>query len=136
MSRKLTREIVMNTLYQMEMHSDFESVAFDQYLSDNILEEKEMKFAKSVITAFASNVEEVDETIKLYLKGWTIDRISKVDLSILRLAVAEILYIDDLSAAISINEAVNLTKKYSDDESSSFVNGVLGELVRQLEKLK
>lgn len=136
MSRKLTREIVMNTLYQMEMHNTFESVAFDQYLSDNILEDKEMIFAKSVITAFEANVEEVDETIKLYLKGWTIDRISKVDLSILRLAVTEILYIDDLSAAISINEAVNLTKKYSDDESSAFVNGVLGELVRQLEKLK
>lgn len=136
MSRKLTREIVMNTLYQMEMHNTFESVAFDQYLSDNILEDKEMQFAKSIITAFESNVEEVDETIKLYLKGWTIDRISKVDLSILRLAVTEILYIDDLSAAISINEAVNLTKKYSDDESSAFVNGVLGELVRQLEKLK
>lgn len=133
MSRKLTREIIMNTLYQMEMHSNFESASYQHYMADNILDEKELKFAKLVVDAFSDNKETVDESIKTYLKGWTIDRISKVDLSIIRVAVTEILYIEELSTAISINEAVNLTKKYSDEESASFVNGVLGEFVRNRE---
>lgn len=133
MSRKLTREIIMNTLYQMEMHSNFEASTFNAYLADNILDEKELNFAKKVVDAFAEHHETIDENIKNFLKGWTIDRISKVDLSIIRVAVTEILFIDELTNAISINEAVNLTKKYSDEESASFVNGVLGELVRSRE---
>lgn len=133
MSRKLTREIIMNTLYQMEMHTNFEANAFDGYLADNILDEKELQFARLVINSFQQNHETVDENIKSFLKGWTIDRISKVDLSIIRVAVTEILYVEELTSAISINEAVNLAKKYSDEESASFVNGVLGELVRNRE---
>lgn len=133
MSRKLTREIIMNTLYQMEMHTNFEASSFTAYLADNILDEKELNFAKKVVDAFAEHHETIDENIKNFLKGWTIDRISKVDLSIIRVAVTEIMFIDELTNAISINEAVNLTKKYSDEESASFVNGVLGELVRSRE---
>ncbi len=133
MSRKLTREIVMNTLYQMEMHSSFNKGEFDSYLSDNVLDEKELGFAKKVVNAFAENKEAVDDGFKGYLKGWTLDRISKVDLSIIRVAVTEILYIEELTPAISINEAVNLAKKYSDEESAAFVNGILGEVARHLE---
>lgn len=133
MSRKLTREIVMNTLYQMEMHSNFNATDFNLYLADNILDDKELEFGKKVVSLFAENKETVDESVKTYLKGWTLDRISKVDLSIIRVAVTEILYLDELTTAISINEAVNLAKKYSDEESASFVNGILGELARHLE---
>lgn len=133
MSRKLTREIVMNTLYQMEMHSNFSASDFNHYLADNILDDKELEFGKKVVSLFSENKETVDESVKTYLKGWTLDRISKVDLSIIRVAVTEILYLEELTTAISINEAVNLAKKYSDEESAAFVNGILGELARHLE---
>lgn len=133
MSRKLTRESIMNTLYQMEMHVNFELETFSTYLADNVLEPSELEFAKEVVGAFVREKEAVDEAISTHLKGWTIERISKVDLSIVRLAITEILYIDSLTPAISINEAVNLAKKYSDDESALFVNGLLGEFVRHLE---
>lgn len=133
MSRKLTREIVMNTLYQMEMHSNFCANDFNLYLADNILDDKELEFGKKVVSLFSENKETVDESVKTYLKGWTLDRISKVDLSIIRVAVTEMLYLEELTTAISINEAVNLAKKYSDEESASFVNGILGELARHLE---
>lgn len=134
MSRKLTRESIMNTLYQMEMHQEFQLEAFSHYLEDNVTGNSELEFAREVVGAFEAHKPEIDENISQYLKGWTLDRISKVDLSIVRLAVTEILYIDSLSPAISINEAVNLAKKYSDDESAVFVNGLLGELVRHMEK--
>lgn len=133
MSRKLTRESIMNTLYQMEMHQDFNPASFVAYMTDNVLDPKELEFAKSVVDAFADHKEAVDESVSAHLKGWTIERISKVDLSIVRLAITEILYIDSLTPAISINEAVNLAKKYSDDESAVFVNGILGEFVRHME---
>lgn len=134
MSRKLTRETIMNTLYQMEMHQEFQLEAFGHYLVDNVTEPSELNFANEVVSAFANHQAEIDERISQFLKGWTLERISKVDLSIVRLAVTEILFIDSLSPAISINEAVNLAKKYSDDESALFVNGLLGELVRHMEK--
>lgn len=134
MSRKLTRETIMNTYYQMEMHQEFTLTAFEHYLAENVTELPELTFAREVISAFENHKSEVDEQISMYLKGWTLDRISKVDLSIVRLAVTEILYIESLSPAISINEAVNLAKKYSDDESAVFVNGLLGELVRHMVK--
>lgn len=133
MSRKLTREIVMNTLYQMEMHSNFSASDFNLYLADNILDDRELEFGKKVVSLFSENKETIDESVKTYLKGWTLDRISKVDLSIIRVAVTEMLYLEELTTAISINEAVNLAKKYSDEESASFVNGILGELARHLE---
>ncbi len=133
MSRRMTRETVMNTLYQMEMHQVFECQAFDQYLVDNVLDAKELVFSREVVEAFCAHKEEIDETIMAFLKGWTIDRVAKVDLSIVRLAITEIKYIDSLTVAVSINEAVNLAKKYSDEESAHFVNGILGEFARKTE---
>lgn len=71
----------------------------------------------------------IDETIAKNLSGWSIDRISKVSLAVLRLAVFEILYLDEIPNAVSIDEAVELCKKYSTVTDSSFVNGVLGSIV-------
>ncbi len=72
--------------------------------------------------------EGIDNTIKANLKEWTMDRVSKVDLSILRLAVCEILHIEDIPSNVSINEAVELAKKFSDDQAPKFINGVLGNV--------
>lgn len=133
MSRRMTREVIMNTLYQMEMHQSFELASFNNYLIDNVLDPKELEFSREVVSAFCDHKTEIDETIMFYLKGWTIERVAKVDLSIVRLAIAEIKYIDSLTTAVSINEAVNLAKKYSDEESAHFVNGILGEFARNME---
>ena len=78
--------------------------------------------------------EEIDEIIKNSLINWTIDRVSKVNLTIVRLAIAEMLYINDVPEVVAINEAIELTKKYSDDKSSSFINGVLDKILKTLEQ--
>lgn len=90
-------------------------------------------YAQAVVTAIDSLQVEIDEIISKYLKkGWSISRISRTSLAILRLAVYEIKYLDSVPQSVSINEAVELSKKYSIDESK-FVNGVLGAFVRDIE---
>ena len=86
-----------------------------------------------IIKAFKGvyeNVNELDGIIEKYLTNWTIDRISKVALSVLRLAIYEIKYMDDIPVSVSIDEAVELCKKYSTTDDASFVNGLLGSIVR------
>ena len=68
----------------------------------------------------------IDGVIEQFLKGWTVDRISKVDLALLRLSIFEMLSVDDVPLGVAINEAVDLAKEYGSDESPGFVNGVLG----------
>lgn len=98
--------------------------ARDEFISDAAIER-----AKGV----QENIDEIDEKISANLRqGWKISRISKVSLAILRLALYEMLYDDSIPVSVSINEAVELTKKYSVEDDASFVNGVLGAVAKTL----
>ncbi len=87
-------------------------------------------FARTLATKTVENVEEIDAKIQEFAVGWTLSRITKVSLSILRIAVCEILYMDDIPVGVSINEAVELAKQYAGKEDSAFINGVLGSISR------
>jgi N utilization substance protein B len=89
-------------------------------------------FVKSLLFKTWENVESIDSAIEKYSVGWKISRISKVALAVLRLAVCEILYFDDIPAGVSINEAVELCKKYAAKDDASFVNGLLGTASKDL----
>ena len=96
---------------------------------DEILSDDAVARAKGV----AEHRDEIDEKITAHLKsGWKLGRISKVSLAILRLAVYEILFIDDIPVSVSINEAVELSKKFTVQEDTSFINGVLGAVAKEL----
>lgn len=84
----------------------------------------------NVFKGVYENVVELDSIIEKYLTNWTIDRISKVALAVLRLAIYEIKFMDDIPESVSIDEAVELCKKYSTTDDASFVNGLLGSIVR------
>lgn len=88
----------------------------------------------SVTAKAVEKEEEINCTIEKQLVGWTLKRISKVSLAVLRLAVCEILYFDDIPVSVSINEAVEITKKYSTAQDASFVNGVLGSVSKSVEE--
>lgn len=90
------------------------------------------EFLEALVTTTCDKQNEIDEHISNNAKGWKINRISKVSLAILRLALAEILYFEDIPAGVSINEAVELAKKYATDEDASFVNGLLGTVARSV----
>lgn len=95
----------------------------------NFLEDED-GYTLKVFTGVFERREEIDSVISKNLTGWTINRISKISLAVLRLAIFEIMYMDDIPDAVSVDEAVELCKTYSTQEDAAFVNGVLGTVVR------
>lgn len=112
-------ELSVEDIFSMAIESDFM---------------KPSEFAQRLALTTVENFGEIDKTISEYSSGWSIDRITKVSLSILRIAICEILYMDDIPVGVSINEAVELAKSYAGKEDSQFINGVLGAVSRNEKK--
>lgn len=124
MNRRDARILVMQYIFQMDAQKDFTVCALDGFLSDkNITNQK--AYILNTIDCVCQHIDDIDSNINQCAEGWSINRIAKVDLSILRLATAEILYVSDIPKSVSINEAVELAKLYSDDKSPKFINAVL-----------
>ena len=96
-------------------------------------DEEDREYITAALEGVLAHREEIDEMIEKTAKGWSIDRMSLVDRTILRLAVWEILYADDVPGSVSIAEAMELTERFSDPEDKSFVNGILGTVLREYE---
>ena len=94
---------------------------------------EDREYISAALEGVLAHREEIDEKIEKTAKGWTIDRMSLVDLTVLRLAVWEILYADDVPGSVSIAEAMELTERFSDPEDKAFVNGILGTILREHE---
>ena len=90
-------------------------------------------FSESLSKVTFENIDEIDGIIEKYSIGWKIARLPKVTLSILRLAVCEILFVDSIPSSVSVNEAVELAKKYATESDASFINGILGTFLRERE---
>ena len=134
MGRKQAREGAMKVLFQMDSMSDYTEDSLDLFLENFEYDEMETVYIKHSISLIRENLEEIDSHITSNLEGWSIYRLAKVDLAVLRIAIYEILYRDDIPVEVSINEAIETVKKYSSDESFKFINGVLGGFVRNKDK--
>lgn len=134
MKRKRSREIAMELLFSMEISKNSYEETIECFVEDYEMDLKtiDLEYIKEVMKSVVDHKEEIDEIIKNSLINWTIDRVSKVNLTIVRLAIAEILYINDVPEVVAINEAIELTKKYSDDKSVSFVNGALDKAFKNI----
>ncbi len=133
MQRKLARENAFLLIFESVCKSD--EVAEEIFIKATEL--RGLEYDDYVKTVFYGSYEqraEIDEAIEKHLMGWKKSRISPVSMAILRLAAYEILYMSDIPAKVSINEAVELAKKYDDEKSYSFVNGVLNALSAELAK--
>ena len=132
MNREKIREKTMQLIYQMEASGKFDVSELRMMEEDsNIIGKKQ---ADDTLDAIKNHIEEIDGIIKSNLDKWSFDRIAKTDLARLRTAVAEMLYLDYIPAIVSINEAVELSKKYSDDKAYKFVNSVLGKIKAEVEQ--
>ena len=130
LNREDIREKTMQLIYQMDMTHDYR-VSDLSIIEENITAAGTGQ-AAAVLAAVQEHHEEIDRIIAENLDRWTLDRIARTDLAILRTAAAEMLYLDDVPVRVSINEAVNLAKKYGDERSYAFVNSVLGKIARQI----
>lgn len=116
----------------MELSKNSYDETIETFIEDYEMDLKtiDVEYIKNVVKVVTDNLGTIDDKILSSLVNWKLDRISKVNLTILRLAVGEMLFIEDVPGGAAINEAVELTKKYSDDKSSSFINGVLDKILK------
>lgn len=130
MSRKKARIGAMQSLFLMDANKDFSLENLEIFLDNNVFLGDEVDYIKRIVPDLIDKIDIVDETIEKNLKGWTLERLAKVDRQILRIAVYEFLYKDDIPPEVSINEAVEIARVYSSEESPKFVNGILGSIYR------
>ena len=132
MKRTETRELAFRLIYSIEIQKEMEEEQLELFVQSNDIKEKEqVEYIKSVFNGIKENNDVITDYISSNLKEkWSIDRTSKVDLAILKVAVYELIY-SKLPYKVVINEAVELAKKYGDDSSKSFVNGILASIVKK-----
>ena len=131
MGRRASRETSMKLLYQLDLQKEDKQEQIDEVLQEEGIDEKDKEYILDIIEGVNNNKEAIDNLIELGLKGWKIDRISKVELAILRLALYEMKYRDDIPAKVSFNEAIELTKKYVGSDKTAFINGLLGKYINE-----
>ncbi|WP_294376308.1 transcription antitermination factor NusB [uncultured Clostridium sp.] len=130
MNRKLSREKTMELLFGMTCSKDRAVEAVETFVEnyEGNIKEIDLTYVKRALIGIENNIEAIDEAISSNLQNWKIDRISKVNLAILRLAAYEIIFDEDVPKNVAINEALEITRKYSDEKSVSFINGVLDKI--------
>lgn len=131
-NRSELREIIMKVIYQISI---LEETNLDYNINDLIKEllEVENEFVNNTITGILENKEKLINYANKYLNDWTIDRLNKVDQAILYIGIYELLYTETPSI-VSINEAIELSKKYSDEAVTKMINGVLDKIYHEEEK--
>ena len=131
MTRRELRENVFKMLFRVEFHEEGEMSGQLGMMDDELenIKEEDAAYINNKCSDIIAKISEIDEAINASTTGWKTTRMAKVDLSIIRLAVYEIKYEEDVPAKVAINEAVELAKMYGTDNSASFVNGVLAKFV-------
>lgn len=132
MNRTEARDMAFKFLYQVEVQKENNEEVVNLFLENNEIESKEARrYILNIAKGVNENLENINELIKKHLKqDWRIERISKVTLAILKLAIYEIVY-EKIPFKVVINEAVELAKKYGEESSSAFVNGILASVVKE-----
>ena len=135
MNRVKSREYLLQLAYQMEITSENAWETFNSFMENEDISKDDLDLAyiKSGLLGIEENKEKLDSLIESQLVKWKLNRISKVNLSILRISTYEILFAEDVPGKVSINEAIELCKKYSDNKSVSFINGVLDKVYKNMQ---
>jgi len=134
--RRLSREMALKVLFQVDLvNINIEEALKYTFVNDKYSDEVR-EFTLTLVEGVISNLSEIDKAISNYTNNWSLERIANIDRNILRIAICEILYLKNIPKSVSINEAVELAKKYGTKSSFSFVNGVLGKIDKNDKILK
>ena len=131
-NRRMARELALQLLYQRELSASEVTEDAEPSLDGIDLSTDAGVFCKELIEGVIGRLEELDSIIEPYLEHWSLERVSVVDRNILRLAVYELRFMEDIPFKVSIDEAIELAKLFGSDESGAFVNGILDHLAREL----
>jgi len=134
MNRHLSRVIIMQTLYEWDFRPEAHLSEIKQRNIDNYNEDADQVFIDETINEVVKKVKDIDKLIIEAAPEWPLEQISAIDKTILRIAIYEILHSDDVPPKVAINEAVELGKTFGGENSSKFINGVLGTIYRKSPK--
>lgn len=130
MNRRTAREKALQSLFQVD-RSQIEPIEAIRYVHED---EQIDRFLENLVTGTTKNLNEIDQLISANLEKWTIARLGNIDRAILRMATYEMMFLDDIPYSVSIDEAIELAKKFGDDHSSKFINSVLSKIKNKLEQ--
>lgn len=122
----------MKLLFQFEFQHEQKQEQITSVKEEQNCTDADMEYINDVVNGVNNNIQDLDKKIEKHAKGWSISRISKVDLAILRLGIYEIEFRGDIPYSVSVNEAVELAKKYSSKESGAFINGILASIANEM----
>lgn len=132
MQRSAMRELAFQLIYGTEIQKDSQEDVIEMFLENNEVEDEVVKdYLRKIGLGIKEHNQEIEEIIIHNLKeNWSLDRVSKVNLSLIKLAIFEMLYLD-LPYKVAINEVIELAKKYSDNQAPTFINGILASVVKE-----
>ena len=132
MQRSAMRELAFKLIYEIEIQKESEEEQFDIFIEDNEISNNQViEYLKDIKDGISKNSEEINRLITNNLKeNWSLNRISKINLSLIKLAIYEMIY-KSLPYKVAINEVVELAKKYADESAPVFINGILASVVKE-----
>lgn len=129
MSRRKAREVAFKVLFQVDQVEADPHRAFKYMIHDVRLEEKDQNFSWQLVEGCLNHLQEIDEKISHFAKDWALERMSAVDKNIMRIASFEILFTEDSQSVVAIDEAIEISKRYGEENSGSFVNAILDKIL-------
>ncbi|EHQ88102.1 transcription antitermination factor NusB [Desulfosporosinus youngiae] len=138
MSRRLARETALQVLFQRDLTKEPMNTAEEvqRWAEEFVVPEPSRNFAQELVDGTIAHQDEIDQTISSFAQDWTLNRMAKVDRNVMRLAAYEILYRSDIPGRVSLNEAIELAKRFGGEESAKFVNGILDRIVDNAMKVE
>ncbi|MFH2067147.1 MAG: transcription antitermination factor NusB [Pseudomonadota bacterium] len=135
-NRRQSREFAMQALFDMDMSRDSSDERFSLFCQNFDPPEKARPFFIKLYKGVVEHRADIDSMIDQFSSNWKIERISCVDRNVMRIAIYEMLYCDDIPAKVSINEAIDIGKRYGTDESGAFINGILDSIRKMIDQRK
>lgn len=132
MNRRKSREIAMKLLFEMSINKEELNEIIHNFKenTDTSLKDVDFEYINKIIQGVQDNIETIDSKIEENLTKWKLNRLSKIDLTILRISTYEIIFVEDIPEKVAVNEGIELAKKYSAENSPAFINGVLGNMMK------
>jgi N utilization substance protein B len=126
--RRKSREFALQVLFQLEITKQDSVKAFTQSKEHFLKEAENDEFAEQIVLGVREHFQQIDRLIERYSENWRLDRISLIDRNILRMAIFELLYCEEIPPKVTLNEAIDLGKRFGTDDSGSFINGILDRI--------
>lgn len=136
MKRHEAREFALKVLYARDIGKNEPQLIMEQLFAAEKIEGKRQDFCRQLVEGVILNIDEIDQLISKYATEWSVDRMAAVDRNLMRIALSEFIFTDGVPGAVAVNEAIELAKEYGSEESPRFINGVLGNIIKDLPLIK